>query len=285
MSARISKGSIALVTGASSGFGLLTCLELADSGMRVFASMRNLERRGELDQAMAAEKLTCEVVGLDVTEPDSISAALAHIESRGGPVDVLVNNAGYGLGGFAEDLTLDEYRAQFETNFFGLVATTKAVIPSMRQRRRGRIINISSMAGLSADPGMSAYSASKFAVEGFSESLRHELLPHDVYVSLIEPGMFRTEIFDRNRRVGARALDPVSPNYRAAQRIVQMLDDRLAASKADPRDVARLIAEVVTSRRPRLRYLVGSDARIRNMIQKTVPASLWERAVVRFLAK
>jgi NAD(P)-dependent dehydrogenase (short-subunit alcohol dehydrogenase family) len=203
------------------------------------------------------------------------------VERASGRVDVLVNNAGYGIGGAIEDLTMAELREQFETNFFGLVALTKRVLPGMRERRRGRIINVSSINGRVAVPGLGAYCASKFAVEGFSESLRHELLRFGVFVSLVEPGTFRTAIFDRNRRVAGRAHDPSSPWYRFTRRMERLVDRRVEKSTADPRQVADVIAAIAVSPRPRLRYLVGRDARAEELLSRVLPRRLWESAVGR----
>ncbi len=274
-----SHGRVALVTGSSSGFGLESCVALARRGFRVFASMRDLDRADRLDAAMVAAGTACDKVRLDVTDPTSIEAAMAEIGRAAGPVDVLVNNAGFGFAGFVEDLTLDELREQFETNFFGLVAVSKAVIRSMRERRWGRIINVSSVGGRIAWPGLGAYAGSKFAVEGLSESLRHELLPHGVYVTLIEPGTFPTDIFDRNRRVAAAALDDASPNRAALQAIGDIADRQVAASRADPASVGRLIARVATARRPRLRYLVGVDARRNTLLKAALPWAAFESVV------
>ncbi len=272
---------VALVTGASSGFGLLAAVELARRGLRVFGSMRDPARADRLRAALDEASLAAEIIRLDVTRPEHIEEAVSSIEQIAGGVDVLVNNAGYGLGGSVEDITLDELREQFETNFFGLVALTKRVLPGMRERRRGRIINVSSIAGRVALPGVSAYCASKFAVEGFSESLRHELLPFDVYVALVEPGTFRTDIFDRNRRVAARASDPSSAWAEMTRKVSAIVDGRVEKSTADPRDVARVIAEIATAARPRLRHLVGRDARAQKLLARLLPDRLWESAVGR----
>ena len=176
--------------------------------------MRNLDRREALDQAFKAAGKMAQVRQLDVTDPDSIAACV----EASGQVDVLVNNAGFGIGGFVYDLTLDEIREQFETNFFGAVAMVKALLPGMVSRRQGRIINVSSANGLLAPPAMAAYSASKFALEGFSESLRAELRPLGISVVLIEPGMFKTPIFERNRRVAKAAESEDSPFYGRSRR-------------------------------------------------------------------
>ncbi len=281
MASTSKRPDVALVTGASSGFGLLAAVELARRGLRVFASMREPARADRLRAALDEASLAAEVIRLDVTRADQIEEAVSSIEEVAGGVDVLVNNAGYGLGGSVEDITLDELREQFETNFFGLVGLTKRVLPGMRERRRGRLINVSSIAGRVALPGVAAYSASKFAVEGFSESMRHELLPFDVFVSLVEPGTFRTDIFERNRRIAARASDPNSAWAEMTRRISAIVDGRVEKSTADPRDVARVIAEIATAARPRLRYLVGRDARAHQLLSRILPDRLWESAVGR----
>jgi NAD(P)-dependent dehydrogenase (short-subunit alcohol dehydrogenase family) len=273
---------VALVTGSSSGFGLLTCVELARRGMRVFASMRDLGRAERLDQALAAAGVSARKLALDVTDAGAVARAVADVEAAAGRVDVLVNNAGYGLTGFVEDLDLDEVRAQLETNFFGALAVLKAVLPGMRSRGWGRIINVSSVNGRSGYPGFGAYCASKFALEGLAESLRHEVAPHGVYVVLIEPGPFPTDIFDRNRAVGRRALAP-GPNHDAIKRLEALVDDAVARSTADPAAVARVIGRAAAARRPRLRYVVGADARLGLALQRLLPARLWEAAIGRAL--
>lgn len=281
MRSRIPPGSVALVTGSSSGIGLRCCVELARLGLRVVASVRDASCSPKLDAAMAEAGLRCDKIELDVTREGSIAAAMAHIEAEHGGVDVLVNNAGFAMAGCVEDLGMDELREQLETNFFGLVAVTKAVIPGMRARRRGRIINLSSLGGRVANPGMAAYSASKFAVEGLSESLRYELSSYGVYVVLIEPGVFRTDVLSRHRRVARAAFDPNSPNFTAFKHFSELIDGYVIPRAADPRMVASVIASVVLSERPRLRYLVGADARAVTMASKLLPFRLWERAVGR----
>jgi NAD(P)-dependent dehydrogenase (short-subunit alcohol dehydrogenase family) len=248
----------ALITGAGAGFGLLTAVELARHGFRVVASVRDLARSGEkVDQAAAAAGVTLHKVQLDITRPDSIDRAVAEI----GAVDVLVNNAGFGMGGALEDLTLDEMREQFETNFFGTVAMIKAVLPGMRERNRGKIINVSSISGRMGTPGMTAYCSSKFAVEGLSESLRLELSRFGIFVSLVEPGTFKTDIFTRNRRTAARAHDPASPYYGFTKHMEGVVERLLERNTADPIAVARCIRRIALAKKPRLRYLVGKDAR------------------------
>ena len=281
MTTTSTRSDVALVTGASSGFGLLAAVELARRGLRVFASMREPARAERLRAALDQASLSAQIIRLDVTRADQIEEAVSSIEQVAGGVDVLVNNAGYGLGGSVEDISMEELREQFETNFFGLVGLSKRVLPGMRERRRGRIINVSSIAGRVALPGVSAYCSSKFAVEGFSEAMRHELLPFDVFVSLVEPGTFRTDIFDRNRRIAARASDPTSAWAEMTRKISDIVDGRVEKSTADPREVALVIAEIASAARPRLRYLVGRDARTQRLLARLLPGRLWETAVGR----
>jgi NAD(P)-dependent dehydrogenase (short-subunit alcohol dehydrogenase family) len=273
---------VALVTGASSGFGLLASIELARRGHRVFASMRDLGKQSQLLEAARAAGVEVETLALDVTKAESIASAVRGINARAGGVDVLVNNAGFGMAGFFEDVELDEFREQFETNFFGLIAVTQAVVPGMRQRRRGRVINVSSISGRLGNPGMSAYSASKFAVEGLSESLRLELLPLGIHVVLIEPGTFKTDIFDKNRRVARRALDPTSPNYDRARRLEAFIEKLLQRNRQDPNDVALAIAHAATVKAPRLRYVVGRDARGEALGKSVAPQRVLEWFILKY---
>ncbi len=267
----------ALISGCSSGFGLLAAVELAQAGFHVVATLRNLEKRAKLDEAAAAAGVQLTVRQLDVTDPASIARCL----DETGPVEVLVNNAGYGLAGFVEDVTLDELRAQFETNFFGLWSLTRAVIPGMRERRSGRVINISSIGGLRAVPGLSSYCASKFAVEGMSEALRYELRPFGVHVSIIEPGTFKTEIFESNQRTAARATSPDSPYRTYSEKMLALARQHVENSRHDPREVAVAIRRAATAKRPRLRYLVGSDALINAWAQHILPPRVFEELVMR----
>ncbi len=274
---------VALVTGSSSGFGLLASISLARAGHRVFSSMRNLSRATKLSEAAAQAHVELETVLLDVTEEASIRAAVTEVHERAGRIDVLVNNAGFAMGGWFEDLALSELREQFETNFFGLAAVTKAVLPDMRARKSGRIINLASIAGLLGAPGLSAYCASKWAVEGLMESLRFEASPHGVHVVLVEPGLFKTEIFGTNKRLAVRSRDPESPNYEATQRYQAMIERMWQKTTRDPQDVADLIVHAATVEKPHLRYLVGGDAKARAMAKRFLPFGVLELAVQKYL--
>ncbi|HEX4785949.1 MAG TPA: SDR family oxidoreductase [Candidatus Sulfotelmatobacter sp.] len=274
---------VAIVTGASSGFGLLTSIELAKSGFRVAATMRDLSRRARLDEAVAAARVTAavDVRELDVTKFQSIPTFVdAVVRDYGGRVDVLVNNAGFAVAGFAEDIKLDELRFQFETNFFGAVAMTKAVLPAMRQQRSGHIIQISSIGGLNGSVTVSSYSASKHALEGWSESLRLEVNALGIKVVLVEPGAFETGIWTRGAVMGEQATKPTSLNR---QRSLRMRDRVQKIPKADPIAVARLIARIAQDPAPKLRYMVGRDAQIQLAMKRILPWKWYEKIVANFL--
>jgi NAD(P)-dependent dehydrogenase (short-subunit alcohol dehydrogenase family) len=196
---------IALITGSSSGIGLLTSVELAKAGFRVVATMRDLGRRERLDQAVAAAGVAAQldIRALDVTSFDTLPTFVDGVVRDYGRLDVLLNNAGFAVAGFAEDIELQELRYQFETNFFGAVAMTKAALPTMRRQRSGHIIMVSSIGGLLGSLTVSSYSASKHALEGWSESLRLEVNALGIKVVLVEPGAFQTDIWTHGAVMGA----------------------------------------------------------------------------------
>jgi NAD(P)-dependent dehydrogenase (short-subunit alcohol dehydrogenase family) len=276
---------VALVTGASSGFGMYGSIELARAGFRVFATMRNPGKRNRLDgEAFAArvsDRIT--VLPLDVDRDDSVAEALGAALEQAGRIDVLVANAGYGIGGLVEQLTMDEIRQQFETNFFGAIRVVKAVLPGMRERRSGRIILMSSIGVFNAVPGVSAYNATKSAMEAFGEALRYEVAPFGVFVSMIEPGTYRTDIFYDNRRMAAATGDPSGPLYEEGRRLEEFAMKQVARMKQDPRKVGVKIRQVATAKRPRLRYLVGIDTLPIKVIRAIIPTRAVERVVARIM--
>jgi NAD(P)-dependent dehydrogenase (short-subunit alcohol dehydrogenase family) len=273
---------IALITGCSSGFGLLTAIELASRGHRVIATMRNLSRRDRLDQAATGANVysRIDVRRLDVTDFESIPNVIAEVVRDYGRLDVLVNNAGFPMAGFAEDILLSELREQFETNFFGHIAVTKAVIPTMRAQRSGHIIMISSISGRSAAPTLSSYASSKFALEGWSESLRMELRSVGMRVVLVEPGAYETDIWERNARLGQHVADQTSPNVERARRFRDYVRSG-GVKKRDAREVARLIAKIAADPNPKLRYLAGPDAHIQLLLKTILPWRLYERLITK----
>lgn len=275
-------GLVALITGTSSGFGLLTAVRLASNGYQVAATMRNTARAGEL-MILAQEKGVADrihLLQLDVTDSESIQQAVAEVLGHFGQIDVLVNNAGFALGGYVEELTLTDWRDQMETNFFGLVAMTRAVLPHMRQRGNGFIINVSSVSGLAGFPGYGPYAASKFAVEGYSESLRHEMAPYGVHVVLVEPGAFRTPIWNKGLERIRTAED--SP-YRDRLNAVLQYSRQAAKTAPDPQQVAELIARIVSKRSPRLRYAVGQGAGFMRWAKAILPWKWLELIIARAL--
>ena len=275
----MSQKKVAVVTGSSSGFGLLTVAELAKAGYFVIATMRQPERRARLDQALGGDLAAhVQVRQLEVTDFAGIPATIDQIARDHGRIDVLINNAGFAVGGFAEDVALDELRLQMDTNFFGQVAVTKAVLPTMRAQRSGHIIMVSSILGLIGQPMVSSYCASKHALEGWAESLRIELRALGVKVVLIEPGAYKTDIWTRNVTISRGATDGSSPNKERSRKFADGVKES-SGRMADPIDVARLIARIAEDPNPRLRYLSGRDAKIGYLLRSVLPWNLWEGMV------
>ena len=272
---------IAVITGASSGFGLLTAVELAVAGYRVVATMRNLERRHLLDDALRLKNASAKVDirPLDITNIDAIPGVVDKIVADYGRIDVLVNNAGFAMAGFLEDVTLEELRRQFETNFFGHVAVTKAVLPAMRRQRSGHIVMVTSIGGRCGSPVIGSYSASKFALEGWSESLRIEMQALGVQVVLVEPGAYKTDIWDRNSQISPLTLTPASANYPRAKRFSDYALKQV--HKRDAREVAQLILRIAENPKPKLRYVAGTDARIQLLLKTLLPWRTYERIIAK----
>ena len=273
---------IAVISGTSSGIGLLSAVELARTGFRVVASMRDLGRRERLDQAAQAAGVThlLDIRQLDVTDFSAIPGFVEGIIRDHQRIDVLVNNAGFAMAGFAEDIQLAELRRQFETNFFGNVALTQTVLPFMREQRSGHILMISSISGLHGAISISSYSAAKFALEGWSESLRMEVSPLGIKVVLIEPGSFATDIWTRNAVLSEKFRSGTSPNAARGERMREAVKK---LKKRDPIEVARLVARVASDPDPTLRYLVGPDAHMQLWLKRLLPWKWHEKLVASFL--
>ncbi|CRK84974.1 SDR family oxidoreductase [Neobacillus massiliamazoniensis] len=272
---------IAIVTGSSSGFGLLAVIELALKGFTVMATMRDTNKAKRLLE-LATEKGVIESIQihqLDVTSTESINELRKKLNDEPS-VDVLVNNAGVAVGGFSEELSLEEYRRQFDTNFFGVIAVTNTVLPFMRAKGQGRIINISSISGRIGFPGLSAYTASKHALEGYSESLRLELKPFRIDVSLIEPGSYQTNIWS--------SVDPMmknadSPYHSYMESILKEIDNG-KAEHGNPKEVAKLVAKLATqSKTPNLRYPIGKGTKLNTLLKNILPWRLLEDIMIKKL--
>jgi NAD(P)-dependent dehydrogenase (short-subunit alcohol dehydrogenase family) len=255
---------VAVVTGSSSGIGFETALLLARSGFHTYATMRNLEKSKNITEIANTEKLPLQVVQLDVNDDISVNDAIDKIvgAAENKRIDILVNNAGYGLFGSLEDTLIEEIKAQFETNFFGVIRVTQQVLPVMRkQNSGGTIVNVSSVGGRIGVPVLSAYQSTKFALEGLSESLSYELEPFGISVVIIEPGFIRTNIINSSTSA-EKALDPKSPYFPLMQKVKNHFKSMMenASSSSPPEEVAKVILQAITSENPQLRYTVGNDA-------------------------
>jgi NAD(P)-dependent dehydrogenase (short-subunit alcohol dehydrogenase family) len=236
--------------------------------------MRDPSKRQALDAACLAAKVRVQVLPLDVTKQASIDACIAAVKRSVGQLDVLVNNAGIAVGGYFEDQRDSEVREQFETNVFGLMAMTRGALRLMRAQRSGRIVNVSSMGGRVGTPGLAPYCATKFAVEGFSEALHHELAGEGIDVILVEPGTFPTDIFFGNRRTAldAQKEGPRRARFVAGERAVY---EDVQRRNPNPKRVGEAIALAASEEKPRLRYPVGADAKTATIAMRLLPARLW----------
>lgn len=257
---------VALVTGASSGIGKSATLALAGAGFRVIGTSRNTSR------ITPGGGVT--FLDLDVTSDESVARVVGQVIERFGGIDVLVNNAGIGANGAAEEISVAQAQRVFDVNVFGLIRMTKAVLPHMRAQGSGRIINISSVGGFVPNPFMAVYVATKHAVEGYSESLDHEVREHGVRVLRVQPGPINTP-FDANM---VQADTPL-PVYAQRRRV---FDDVVAESMRagdDPAVVAKVIATAATDRKPKLRYTAGSTAGRVSVLRRIVPARTFDRSI------
>jgi len=249
---------VALITGSSTGIGRETSLTLARNGFITYATMRNLSKSENIKSIAAKENLPIRITQLDVTDDISIDKAVQAIFSESGRIDVLVNNAGYALNGAFEDLAIDEIKAQYETNVFGSIRTTQAVLPTMRKQKSGIIVNISSgVVPMGGYPGGSAYTGTKFAVEGLSGSLAYELEPFGIKVIIIEPGVIGTNFVD-NVVFAKKSQDPNSPYSQITQKMFSAFEEMLK-NASSPELVAKVVLEAVTNENPNLRYFAGKD--------------------------
>jgi NAD(P)-dependent dehydrogenase (short-subunit alcohol dehydrogenase family) len=249
---------VALVTGSSSGIGFETALALAREGYHTFASMRDLKKSEKILKIAKKENLSLEAIQLDVDDEKSIKKAVKKIISDKKRIDVLVNNAGWGLFGCVEDVTLDQFRAQFETNFFGIISLIQKVSPVMRSQKSGVIVNISSVAGRIGFPSSPAYISSKFALEGLSECLRYELDQFGVKTIIIEPGVVKTGFFSALKVAKPK---PDSPFREITEKVLTGVK-MMSELGTPPTDVAKTIIKAIKEESPLPRYIVGNDAQM-----------------------
>lgn len=245
----------AFVTGCSSGIGLRTCLALAQDGYAVYGSMRDTARDGPLREAASKAGVDVTVVPLDLSREESIAEAAGRVLEMSGGVDVLVNNAGYGHFGTAEETPVDDFRAQFEVNLFGMVSLTQKMLPSMRAKKSGRIINMGSVAGRMGLPGSPAYISSKFALEGLTECLRYELEPFGIQATIIEPGVVKTPFFS-----SMKITEPKEPEYQKMMNHIMSGLQMMVSMGTDPGAVASVVVKALHDTEMLPRYHAGADA-------------------------
>jgi NAD(P)-dependent dehydrogenase (short-subunit alcohol dehydrogenase family) len=270
-----SSPKIILITGCSSGFGMLAAARLASRGHQVIATMRDLNRQAVLLSELNARGAEADILQMDVTDPFSIQEAVRYAGEKYGYIDILINNAGIVIGGMFEDLTQNEIRSVMETNFFGVQNVCRAVIPMMRGRQSGKIINLSSVSGFYGSPGFGAYNASKWALEGFSESLYYELKFFGIDVVLVEPAAYKTKIFGENTRLARNFENDKSPYYRISEFLKKRVDEGIADNHRDPEEVAALIERIADSRRPKLRYTTEMEGRFMALLKRLLPCRLF----------
>ncbi len=247
---------VALITGCSSGIGYETALALARANYFTFATMRDTGKSDKIQEIAKKENLNLEVVELDVDKEDSIKSAVKKILEQKSRIDVLVNNAGYGLFGCVEDITIDDLKAQFETNFFGVVRLIQEIAPTMRKQGSGIIVNVSSVAGRMGFPGTPAYISSKFALEGLSESMRYELSPFGIETIIIEPGVINSNFFSSMKVTKGK---PDSPYKEITEKVMNGVK-MMSEMGTPPDEVAKTIIKAIQTKQPLPRYIVGSDA-------------------------
>ena len=258
---------VALVTGASSGIGRATAALLSGQGFRVFGTMRRpAEASGHLGDL--------ELLRLDVRDEESVRSCVRTVLDQAGRIDALINNAGQTLIGSLEETRMEEAKELFETNFFGILRVSQAVLPIMRSQGYGRIVNIGSVVGFLPAPYQGIYAASKHGLEGYSESLDHEVRQFGIRVSVIEPGFTRTNIVQNGQLAG----QPIAAYARERNRVLDAARERVAKG-GDPFSVASVVAEAITSRSPRLRYPAGREARLASRLRRFVPSRLFDKGL------
>lgn len=274
---------IVLITGTNSGFGLLATLELAKNEYFVIATMRNLDNQHELIDKAKQLKIEhlIEILPLDVTNEQEIHSIIHYIDNHYGQIDILINNAGFCLGGMCELVAITDWKKQFETNFFGVVHLTQKVIPYMRKQKKGKIINIGSISGRFGFPGLGPYVASKHALEGYSESLRTELLPFEISVSIIEAGSYNTNIW--KKALNEQRLE-TNEDYRELMKVIYDEATKTAENADDPKEVIKTILKICQTKKPKLRYIVGKGTKQMIFLKNILPWSMLEKLIQKKLS-
>lgn len=271
-----------LITGTSSGFGMLSVIALAKENYRVIATMRDLHKKDKMieraQKERVAEKIEC--LQMDITNAEEVMQALNYVDHKYGKIDILVNNAGFAQGGFFEEITDEMWQAQFQTNLFGHIRVTRNFLPLLRKSGGGKIINISSISGIFGFPGLSPYTSSKFALEGWSESLRLELRGENIWVSLVEPASYKTGIWNK----GLKLLE-IEKERPAFQR--KLIEQAILSGKngSDPSEVVQLIVKICNTENPKLRYPIGGSTKWMSLIKTLIPWRMIEFVVNKKIMK
>ena len=274
---------VVFITGASGGFGQLLCHSFYHAGYYVIATLRDMAKK-----PMLLEKVNIQdenngrfhLYKMDVTDEQQISHVVGEVIKDFGHIDVLINNAGFASGGFIEEISLETWREQFDTNVFGVISVTKAILPYMREARSGTIINMSSISGRFAFPGLGPYSTSKYAIEGYSESLRFEMKPYGIRVMLVEPGSYKTHIWSKG--LTAFRTTPSSPYSAQTEHLMHMVK-AIEKHAGDPNDVAQYILRIIEKNSKKFRHPIGKGVKNTLRLKHLVPWHWIENSVVKRL--
>ena len=279
------KNKTVVITGASGGFGVLFVNSFLKEGWHVIATVRNSIKEQELLSTITEPIHALTITHLDVSQDNSVNDFQLFI--KGNPrVDLLINNAGFAVGGFTEDVSIEEYKMQFEVNFHGVIRVTNVILPIMRKQKAGRIINISSISGVFGLPSISAYAASKFALEGYSESLRLEVQPFGIDVALIEPGSYSTNIWTTGTYLASKYKQEDGTVYSSMLTRVQGVMQKNNSKLKPPTEVANTVLKISRMKKVnRLRYPVGRSAKLTIFFKKILPWFLWERIILNKINK
>ncbi len=272
-----------LITGATDGLGKAAALLLAERGFRVFAAGRSAEKRTRLDALAREKRLSIETLEMDVCDNGSVHGAVSSVLQKSSAIDVLINNAGFVQVGAVEELRIEDWRRQFETNFFGVIRVTQAVLPQMRERRKGRILMMSSVSGFVTPPTQGAYSASKHAVEALSNALRHELYPFGIHTILVQPGYIVTNIQPTAVELAQSYQEQFKSGPYAGiyASYLRSASSTRALSKTTPEDCARIMLKAIEAPRPKARYGVTSLATLAKFAKWLLTDSAADRMIRR----